>query len=55
MKKVFPDYREPNGIRFSFSPLPTSFLEVYDGFERLRDLVASKDYLKMEQGKSKVT
>lgn len=44
LKKVFPDYREPNGIRFSFSALPTSFTEIYDGFQRLKELVETGDY-----------
>ena len=55
LKNVYPDYREPNGIRFSFSPLPTSFTELYEGFSRLRDLVASGDYKNMKVVESKVT
>ena len=55
LKNVYPDYREPNGIRFSFSPLPTSFTELYEGFSRLRDLVASGDYKNMKVLESKVT
>lgn len=55
LKNVFPDYREPNGVRLSFSPLPTSFLEIYDGFERLRDLVASQDYRTIGSVDRKVT
>lgn len=42
--KVVPDYREPSSIRLAMSPLATSFREVWDGFERLRDLVASETY-----------
>ncbi len=42
--KVIPDYREPSSIRLAMSPLATSFREVWDGFERLRDLVASGAY-----------
>jgi kynureninase len=41
---VIPDYRVPDSIRLAISPLPTSFVEVWDGFERLRDLVATKRY-----------
>lgn len=44
LKKVIPDYREPNTLRLAISPLATSYLEVYEGFERLRDLVQSGDY-----------
>ena len=42
--KVIPDYREPSSIRVAISPLATSFREVYDGFERIRDLVTSGKY-----------
>ncbi len=41
---VIPDYREPSSIRLAMSPMATSFREVWDGFERLRDLVASGAY-----------
>ena len=54
-KKVVPDYREPGGIRVSISPLPTSFTEVFDGFERIRDFTASGEYRAFEGATSKVT
>ncbi len=41
MTNVIPDYRTPNSIRLAISPLPTSYVEIWDGFERMRDLVAS--------------
>ncbi len=44
LTKTIPDYREPNGIRLAISPLPTSYTEVWDGLDRLRDLVASDRY-----------
>jgi kynureninase len=34
----------PDGIRIAISPLPTSYVEVWDGFARLRDLVADGGY-----------
>lgn len=52
---VIPDYRTPNSIRLAISPLPTSYVEVWDGFRRIRDLVASRQYEKVEQGGSRVT
>jgi kynureninase len=42
--KTIPDYREPNSIRLAISPLPTSYTEVWDGFDRLRELVASERF-----------
>ena len=52
---VIPDYRVPNSIRVAMSPLATSYVEVYDGFQRLRDLVASKKYLGVSDADSRVT
>jgi kynureninase len=53
--QVVPDYRMPNSIRLAISPLPTSFLEVFDGFERFRDSVIRKDYEKIEDTGNRVT
>ena len=52
---VIPDYREPNSIRLAIAPLPTSYVEVWDGFQRLRDLVASGDYKTVSTEGQKVT
>jgi kynureninase len=52
---VIPDYRVPNSIRLAISPLPTSYVEVWDGFERIRDLVARKRDKGAGQGGSRVT
>ena len=55
MVKVIPDYREPSCIRLAMSPLATSFTEVYDGFERIRDLVTSGAYRRAQFSTSRVT
>jgi len=52
---VIPDYRTPNSIRLAISPLPTSYTEVWDGFERIRDLVSTRQYEKVKEGGSRVT
>ena len=52
---VIPDYRTPNSIRLAISPLPTSYIEVWDGFERIRDLVSTRQYEKVKEGGSRVT
>jgi len=44
---VIPDYREPNSVRVAISPLPTSYVEIWDGFQRLRDLVSTRQYEKI--------
>ena len=55
ISNVIPDYRTPNSIRLAISPLPTSFAEVWDGFARMRDLVASGQYKTIKEGGSRVT
>jgi kynureninase len=52
---VIPDYRVPNSIRVAISPLATSYVEVYDGFQRIRDLVASRKYEEISGQDSRVT
>jgi kynureninase len=52
---VIPDYRTPNSIRLAISPLPTSYVEVWDGIERMRDLVGSGRYKGVKEGGSRVT
>lgn len=52
---VIPDYRTPNSIRLAISPLPTSYVEIWDAFERMRDLVASGRYKEFKEGGSRVT
>ena len=35
---VLPDFRAPSSIRIGLSPLPTSFAEVWDAMDRMREL-----------------
>lgn len=55
ISNVIPDYRAPNSIRLAISPLSTSYVELWDGFDRLRDLVASGRYKEIQEGGSRVT
>ncbi|CAN2227494.1 COG3844 Kynureninase [Candidatus Nanopelagicaceae bacterium] len=52
---VIPDYRTPDSIRLAIAPLPTSYVEVWDGFSRIRDLVATRQYEKIKTTDSRVT
>ncbi|MFM6841778.1 MAG: kynureninase, partial [Candidatus Planktophila sp.] len=52
---VIPDYRTPNAIRLAIAPLPTSYVEIWDGFERLRDLTITKKYEEIKGSDSRVT
>ena len=53
--KVIPDYRAPNSIRLAISPLPTSYVEVFDGFERIRDYTQSGKYKDLDISSVKVS
>jgi kynureninase len=53
--KVIPDYRAPNSIRLAISPLPTSYVEVFDGFERIRDYTQSGKFKDLDLSNVKVS
>ena len=55
LANVIPDYRTPNTIRLAIAPLPTSYVEVWDGFQRIRDLTQSRQYEEVEGSDSRVT
>ena len=55
ISNVIPDYREPDAIRLAISPLPTSFAEVWDGFDRLRRLMETGEYRTLKPSESRVT
>jgi kynureninase len=52
---VIGDFRQPDCIRLAISPLATSYVEVFDGFARIRDLVKTKKFLEVEESSSRVT
>ena len=54
-QKVIPDYREPQQIRLAISPLATSFIEIFEGFGRIRQSVMNQEYEKIEITGSRVT
>ena len=39
---VIPDFRQPDVIRVGLSPLTTRFVDVWDGLEALRSLLAQR-------------
>jgi kynureninase len=55
LENVIPDYRTPNVIRLAIAPLPTSYVEVWDGFQRLRELTISERYKEITESDSRVT
>jgi kynureninase len=52
---VIPDFREPDNIRLGFAPLYTSFVEVWEGFDRIRRVMEEKRYEKYPEHKLPVT
>ena len=52
---VIPDFRAPDAIRLAVSPLQTSYEEIWEGFSRIRDLVATKKYQEISSGNLRVT
>jgi kynureninase len=54
-QKVIPDYRVPNQIRVAISPLATSYLELFEGFARIRESVLAKEYLKINDTGNRVS
>ena len=54
-QKVIPDYRVPNQIRVAISPLATSYLELFEGFERIARSVRSREYEQVEISGNRVT
>ncbi|MCC6299513.1 MAG: kynureninase [Anaerolineales bacterium] len=52
---VIPDFREPDNIRLGFAPLYTSFVEIREGFDRIRRVIEEKRFEKYPKQKLTVT
>lgn len=52
---VVPDVRPPDLLRIGPAPISTSFVEVWDGLDRLRDLVARGAHLALDPTRPRVT
>jgi len=52
---VIPDYRTPNTVRLAISPLATSYVEVWDGMQRIKALTETRQYEKITDMGSRVT
>lgn len=53
--KIIPDFRAPDNIRFGFTPLYTTFVEVYQTVSALKEIVDADLYKKYSQMKPVVT
>ncbi len=52
---VVPDFRAPDLLRLGFSPLTTSFVDVWDGLDRLRGLVERGEHRQINADRRRVT
>jgi kynureninase len=52
---VLPDFREPDNLRLGLTPLYTSFSEVWEGVDRIRQAVAEKRFEKYPTQRLTVT
>jgi kynureninase len=53
--QVIPDFREPDNLRFGFSPLYTSYVETYHAMRKLKDILTGKRYLNYPLSRDPVT
>ncbi|WP_347838593.1 kynureninase [uncultured Draconibacterium sp.] len=42
--KIIPDFRDPDNIRFGFTPLYTTYSELWETVQRLQEIVEKKEY-----------
>ena len=53
--QVLPDFREPDNIRLGLAPLYTSFVDVWEAVDRLRQVVEEERYLRYAAERLAVT
>ena len=52
---LIPDFRDPDNIRLGLAPLYTSYQEVWEGVDRIRQVVEEKRYEKYPKQRLTVT
>ncbi|MEO8362963.1 MAG: aminotransferase class V-fold PLP-dependent enzyme [Ilumatobacteraceae bacterium] len=52
---VVADFRRPDCIRLAMSPLATSYVEIWEGFNRLRELLVTRSFEQIGEPTSRVT
>jgi kynureninase len=53
--RVVPDFRTPDRLRIGLAPMYTRFVEVYEGFARLRRVMQSRAYQSYPSALGRVT
>ena len=54
-KKIIPDFRPKNNIRLGFSPLYTSFTDLYETIMIIKSILINKEFLLIDESKNIVT
>ncbi len=52
---VIPDFRRPDILRLGFSPLTTRFVDIWNGLDRIRDIVARGEQRGIDPAGHRVT
>ncbi|MFA5774361.1 MAG: hypothetical protein WC864_03175, partial [Ilumatobacteraceae bacterium] len=52
---VVADFRRPDCLRLAMSPLATSYVEIWEGFNRLRELIVTRSFEQIGEPTSRVT
>jgi kynureninase len=52
---VIPDFRTPDRLRMGFAPLYTRFVDVHDGFDRLREIMRAGGWKDFPAERGRVT
>ncbi|MEO5974225.1 MAG: aminotransferase class V-fold PLP-dependent enzyme [Ilumatobacteraceae bacterium] len=52
---VVADFRQPDCVRLAISPLATSYVDIWEGFNRLRELITTKTFEQIGEPTSRVT
>lgn len=53
--KVIPDFREPDNLRLGITPIYTSYAEIWEAVDRIRQVVAERRYEHFPQARLTVT
>ena len=53
--KIIPDFRPDRYLRFGFAPLYTTFQEVVESVERLKEIIETEEYLLYDNSRPQVT
>lgn len=52
---VVADFRQPDCLRLAISPLATTYVEIWEGFNRIRELISTRAYEQISETSTRVT